>query len=140
MLIYPVPTQFDQIDVLKSLNSIAPSFTLTNIKDNIGNIKDNIGNILSYRATYRVYYIPCILNSHILSDQWAYFFNEHTLHISLKQVSMHKVLTDLFSPTGHPPQSQQRQPSTCKCAHHVLDICSRSIAAADPRRLNPCSD
>ena len=53
------------------INSVAPNFinSLTS--------RTTQAKILSYRATYLSNYIPCILNSHILSDKWVHFFNEH---------------------------------------------------------------
>ena len=45
--------------------------------------------ILSYRATYSSKYISCILNSHILSDQWLHLLNEQIIQTNVKKHCSH---------------------------------------------------
>ena len=48
------------------------------------NIKDNTGQNSLYRATCSSNYIPCILNSHILSEHWVHFLNEHIIQTNVE--------------------------------------------------------
>ena len=48
--------------------------------------------ILSYRATYRFNYIPCIFNSHTLSEQWVHFLNKHIIQPHVEKHDRHRTV------------------------------------------------
>ena len=57
----------------------------------LSNIKNNLGQILPCRASYSAIYIPVILNSHILSEQWVRYLNEHIIQPHCKKHDRHRV-------------------------------------------------
>ena len=88
--VYPVPSQYDADELLEFIcdqfisrmegvlvaqrgKLISPDYKLTNMKNDIGKILCGRG---TYRSKLLPPYIPGILSSTIISEQWLNFVNE----------------------------------------------------------------
>ena len=88
MLVYPVPSQFDQKYGLKCTcnQKILRTYFILRMEPWLPSRTTYAKKkILSYRATYHSNCIPCILNSHILSEKGVNFLNGHIIQTHVEK-------------------------------------------------------
>ena len=102
--VYPVPSQYDPDELLEFIcdqfisrmegvlvaqrgKLISPDYKLTNMKNDIGKILCGRG---TYRSKLLPHYIPGILSSTIISEQWLNFVNEYIIQPHVKNHKRHR--------------------------------------------------